>query len=291
MRRTVGVLACVTVLAAAAAAMAAPMSGEFEPSDEHQTRNLPVEGVITKPDWVKKPDAADVSRFYPPFSTMLGLSGQVRLGCTVQSTGVLKDCSVLSETPTGFGFGAAALGMAPLFQMKPQTVDGAPVGGAHVRIPINFLVPPRPVRDAPAIGGATPSPAVLALARRMAERQVPAMTDAWREQATQGAVTPQAMIALNCLEEAFKKELPAQRERYAEAYARVYTEEELKGIVEFLESPAGRAYASRAIEFHNVIQSSNDLFMRDSMSAARESLCRQIACAPNDAPAAQPGAK
>jgi protein TonB len=60
------------------------------------------------------------------------------LRCTVTVDGNVTNCSVTSETPTGQGFGEAALKLSRYFQMRPKTVDGAPVGGATVNIGIPF---------------------------------------------------------------------------------------------------------------------------------------------------------
>jgi hypothetical protein len=93
--------------------------------------------VITNPDWMKKPDGYDLAAYIP--ANAGGREGRVVVTCVVTGRGLVDKCRVGSETPPGMGFGAAGLAMTPLFLMKPMTVDGEPVGGAQVSIPVHFL--------------------------------------------------------------------------------------------------------------------------------------------------------
>ena len=94
--------------------------------------------VITNPDWVVKPTTDDMARFYPPFPRVLNLEGRVMLKCAVDQFGTVRDCTVLSESPVGMGFGRAAVNMSASFRMKPKTVDGVAVSGAEISVPIAF---------------------------------------------------------------------------------------------------------------------------------------------------------
>jgi TonB family protein len=97
-----------------------------------------VGAVIADPEWERQPDAGAISRRYPERALERGVSGRALLECAVAGSGALQDCRVVSETPKEQGFGDAALAMAWDFKMKPRTVAGEPVEGAHVRIPIRF---------------------------------------------------------------------------------------------------------------------------------------------------------
>jgi TonB family protein len=97
---------------------------------------------IAAPVWSSKPTGADLARLYPAQARAQGLGGMAVIQCDVTTAGALSGCAVVSETPRGAGFAGATLQMAPLFRMKPKSIDGKPVAGGIVRIPVKYMVPP-----------------------------------------------------------------------------------------------------------------------------------------------------
>ncbi len=102
--------------------------------------------VYTNPDWLKKPKVEGLLAVWPVKALQQAIGCKVVLHCQVNTHGLLQQCQVASESRPGYGFGAAALLLAPSFEFRPAMgPDGPRV--AMVSLPINFdtqgLVPAR----------------------------------------------------------------------------------------------------------------------------------------------------
>jgi len=213
--------------------------------------------------------------------------------CVVSAVGEVGDCKVGEEAPLGLGFGAAALRMAPLFRMKPQTIDGAPVGGSAVNIPFNFAMDATPPASDAAPDDGIDSKA-MALARRLAAAQRGVSDTAYAdmyvariEEQVEGAggsadideATHQAVT--EALKSACLAAMPRMTDSSASALVAVYSEEELAKIVEFAESPAGRVWFSRQTDVVSRLKSGNSTDWYNMLTDARSRFCVHRSCAPS----------
>ncbi len=101
----------------------------------------PEPAVITRPDWIEKPDANDLARYYPADAAAAKASGRALITCRVALDGRLENCAVVRQSDGPYAFGDAALQLSQFFRMQPKTIDGQPIAGGQVTIPIAFSVP------------------------------------------------------------------------------------------------------------------------------------------------------
>jgi len=206
--------------------------------------------VITKPDWLAKPDAATLARVYPPLTAQLGIGGLVIMECGVQASGRLEDCRVVREAPTGLGLGVAALHMADAFQMQPQSVGGRPTDRGVVKIPIRFA--PSPSLQYPDLPP-PPSAHALALARELQSLRGDTIAAAQAkidpiirklEDVPRTDVSPEIQQAMaSGLRESAPRRIAEGVALRADLYATAITEDQLSKIVDFFRSDAGRAFS------------------------------------------------
>ncbi len=84
----------------------------------------------------QQPENWVIGQEYPYLGTELLLDAVVRLSCLVAEEGRLR-CAVASETPTGIGFGVAALRVAPTYRVA-ETSQGEPTIGKRMTLEVRF---------------------------------------------------------------------------------------------------------------------------------------------------------
>lgn len=94
--------------------------------------------TLLQPVLVSGPTFAQTQAAYPARALSDGIDGVAILDCLVTDKGRLDACRPYAENPSGYGFGAAALDLAADFTLKPRLLDGDPVGGVEVHVPVPF---------------------------------------------------------------------------------------------------------------------------------------------------------
>lgn len=117
---------------------APPYAEETRPPDAimDPPSTSPRPSVITNPSWAVRPMPE-----YPETAMAAGItSGRVVQRCVVMSTGWLRNCEIIEETPVGMGFGASALNASARARITPRTVDGN-AEAAMVQFAIRYEAP------------------------------------------------------------------------------------------------------------------------------------------------------
>ena len=111
----------------------------YPPAQPNPTVDGRRRSVIVNPDWYKRPTADDLKRAYPRDAWKARVSGRVIVRCLVGPDGQAHDCAVISETPSGMGFGEAAVKAMGYATFIPQVKDCVPQDNAAVQIPLTFV--------------------------------------------------------------------------------------------------------------------------------------------------------
>ncbi len=78
-----------------------------------------------------------VGPFYPQAAAKARQSGEAMLKCVSDASGGLSRCKIITETPAGFNFGAAA---SVLAQRKRISAAGSPPPGKVIRVRVPFVL-------------------------------------------------------------------------------------------------------------------------------------------------------
>ncbi len=103
------------------------------------------------------PNRYAVSLAFPARARTLGVSGRAELSCIVRRSGSITNCSVLSETPSGWGFGEGALKLSYAFSVL-MNFPGHPIeAGSRVTVPVRMYSPYWYALDPPSEPGTAPN--------------------------------------------------------------------------------------------------------------------------------------
>jgi Gram-negative bacterial TonB protein C-terminal len=91
--------------------------------------------------WGAAPTAAELAEAFPKDAAGHAAKAHVVLRCQVDSSGGLRDCSIMTEQPSGLGFGRAARALSKRFRIFDDPDYANTVKGDYVDIPFDFHDP------------------------------------------------------------------------------------------------------------------------------------------------------
>jgi TonB family protein len=212
--------------------------------------------IISNPDWLEKPSGEDLARYYPALATELSLEGKTTISCQVDFQGKLVDCRALAAAPAGLGFGEAGVELAKYFRMKPKTLNGRPVDGGTVRIPLSFRLPRPPARTPRAAPPAPPADklalaGLVSIAGHFGDGRAEFEAARLRrlEQVSRATVSPADLEAgLAAIRYADDQITPHLKETTERNLASILSLQELRDWVAYLSSPTAAAIEAHGKE-------------------------------------------
>ena len=129
-RRPVSQLRCALALVAVIplVALAADVTPKWSTPPSEQVAGTAQYGMdMTHPYIVSGPSSDDLKKWYPAEASSQRIDGLVQITVTLDEAGRATDTLVISESPQGFGFGAAASELAHVFKYANTTGHPASV--------------------------------------------------------------------------------------------------------------------------------------------------------------------
>lgn len=96
--------------------------------------------LISDPPWSRVPTQAEIDAVWPAGAAGLPW-GQAALRCRLLATGLLSGCNVISENPSGKGFGKAAMALSKLFQAAVDPNLSKTLKDVKIDVPFRFRDP------------------------------------------------------------------------------------------------------------------------------------------------------
>ena len=113
----------------------------FTPSSEPMLTRAVLPGVLM----LAAPTYAEVAAAFPAKAKAKGVAGRAAMSCTIDKEGLLQHCDVISEEPSGLGFGTAARGLTPRFRAPLSLSQRPSTRGDLAQITVSF---PKEMLDA-----------------------------------------------------------------------------------------------------------------------------------------------
>ena len=128
----------------------------------------------TNPHWIRPPNPDAAAEFMPGFANSLGISGRATIRCEIERPGSPESCIVVSESPTGLGFGPAGVQVVMTGYVAPKLVKGRPTR-AQIQSTVHFQAFPIELLEATVAPytGPEPTPRAIELARAIVRRDLP----------------------------------------------------------------------------------------------------------------------
>ena len=88
--------------------------------------------------WRRAPDPDDIALYYPDRAADAEVTGAAMVRCRVGPAGEAADCAILSETPSGYGFGEATIRALRRARFRTTDDAGQSMVGRAYRIPMRW---------------------------------------------------------------------------------------------------------------------------------------------------------